>query len=433
MKAILIAAGEGLRLRPLTESTPKPLLKVLDKSILHRTIAHLSKSGVSGFIIVTNHLEDQIIQKISTQFPDLEIDFVHQHEIKGTANALLLAKEHITDEFFIGVNGDCIYSYNLVNKTVLAAKKNILSVGGKFTKDTEKYGIILTDQNKIPQQMIEKPSKEEITEGYANIGIYSLSKEIFDIIENMEKDTEISSRGEYELPFAISKLLQKGIYNAKLIELEEKDFWFDIGHPWSLLEANEVLLSSCDDEREGTIEEGVHIHGDVIIKQGALIRSGTYIEGPAFIDEGADIGPNCYIRKNTYIGKKSRIGNACEVKNSIVEDDVHAAHLSYIGDSIIGPKCNFGAGTIIANLRLDKKTIPVNIKGKREDSGRRKLGAIIGQGVETGIAAMIMPGIKIGSNSWIGGGTLVNEDVPSESIYYGSQKYTLKGKRKDAD
>ena len=433
MKAILIAAGEGLRLRPLTENTPKPLLKVLDKSILQRSITHLSRCGVNGFIIVTNYLEEQIKRNISTLFPDLIIEFVHQQEIKGTANALLLAKEQITDDFFIGVNGDCVYSYNLVEKTVSAAKENCIAVGGKFTQDTEKYGIILTDQNKIPQQMIEKPSKEEVSEGYANIGIYSLSKEIFEIIEKMERDNEISSRGEYELPVAVSKILQQGNFKTKLIELEDEDFWFDIGHPWSLLEANEVLLSSCEDKREGTIEDGAYIHGNVIIKQGALIRSGTYIEGPAFIDEGADIGPNCYIRKNTYIGKNARIGNACEVKNSIIEDGVHAAHLSYIGDSIIGSNCNFGAGTIIANLRLDKKTIPMNIKGKKEDSGRRKLGAIIGQNVETGIGAMIMPGIKIGSNSWIGGGTVVNEDVPSESIYYTSQKYTLKGKHKDAD
>ena len=185
MKAILIAAGEGLRLRPLTDKTPKPLLKVLDKSILQRTIAHLSKCGVSGFIIVTNYLEEQIIQDISAQFSNLEIEFVHQHEIKGTANALRLASKHITEDFFIGVNGDCVYSFNLVKKTVDAAKGNIISVGGKFTQNTEKYGIVLTDQNKIPQQMIEKPSKEKIPEGYVNIGIYSLSKDIFDIIEDM--------------------------------------------------------------------------------------------------------------------------------------------------------------------------------------------------------------------------------------------------------
>jgi len=121
------------------------------------------------------------------------------------------------------------------------------------------------------------------------------------------------------------------------------------------------------------------------------------------------------------------------VKNSIIGNGTHAAHLSYIGDSIIGSNCNLGAGTITANLRLDKASIRVKIKGKSEDSGRRKLGVMIGNEVEIGIGVLLMPGVKIGNNSWIGAGTIVNEDIPSESIYYGTQNYILKRKRKDAD
>jgi bifunctional UDP-N-acetylglucosamine pyrophosphorylase/glucosamine-1-phosphate N-acetyltransferase len=270
-------------------------------------------------------------------------------------------------------------------------------------------------------------------EGYANIGIYSLSKEIFEIIELMEKNNSVSPRGEYEIPDAVNKLLEKEKYKTQLVGLEEKDYWFDIGRPWNLLDANETLMTHYKEEREGTVENGVTLKGKIVIKKDAIIRSGVYIEGPVFIDEGADIGPNCYIRSFTYLGKKSRIGNGCEVKNSIIEDNTHAAHLSYIGDSIIGPKCNFGAGTITANLRLDKKTIPVRIKGNKEDSLRRKLGAIIGEGVETGVGALLMPGVKIGNNSWIGAGTIVDEDIPSESIYFGTQKYTLRRKRKNAN
>ena len=281
--------------------------------------------------------------------------------------------------------------------------------------------------------MIEKPLKEEIKEGFANIGIYSLSNEIFRIIELMEKDNSVSPRGEYEIPDAVNGLFETKKYNSQLIQLQENDYWFDIGCPWNLLDANETLLSFCKDEREGTIEDGVTLKGTIIIKKDAIIRSGVYIEGPVFIDEGADIGPNCYIRKFSYLGKKSRIGNGCEIKNSIIEDNTHAAHLSYIGDSIIGSNCNFGAGTITANLRLDKKTIPVKIKGNKEDSKKKKLGAIVGERVETGIGALLMPGIKIGSDSWIGAGTIVDEDIPSESIYFGSQKYSLRRKRKNVN
>ena len=433
MKAILLAAGEGLRLRPLTETTPKPLLKVLGEPILKRSISGLNKYGIESFIIITNYLEEQIKEYIEKEFPKLEIDFVHQKEIKGTANALVLAKDKIREDFLIAVNGDCVYSDSLIRKTVEAAQKKIISVGGKFTEEITKYGAIILDSNKVPVKMIEKPSKDEMEEGYANIGIYSLSREIFDIIEVMEKKNSISPRGEYEIPDAVNSLLEMKKYSAQLVELKNDDYWFDIGRPWNLLDANETLISYCKEEREGTIESGATLKGKIIIKKDAIIRSGVYIEGPVFIDEGADIGPNCYIRSCTYLGKKSRIGNGCEIKNSIIEDNSHAAHLSYIGDSIIGPRCNFGAGTITANLRLDKKTIPVKIKGNKEDSQRRKLGVIIGEGVETGIGALLMPGVKIGSNSWVGAGTIVDEDIPSESIYFGTQKYTLRRKRKNAN
>ena len=433
MKAILLAAGEGLRLRPLTENTPKPLLKVLDKTILERLISDLSKCDVENFVVITNYKEEKIKEYITGKFPSLDFVFLHQPEIKGTGNAFLLAKDHIQEEFFIGVNGDCLYSYSLIKQTVEAAKNNTVSVGGKLVYDPENYGIILIDDNSSPHEIKEKPTQTEIKEGYANIGLYSVSKDIFPILEKIEEKGEVSPRGEYELPDALNRILSDRKHPVNLITMGENDYWFDIGRPWSLLEANTTLLDTITDELNGEIEDGVHIKGNVVIKKGAVIKSGSYIEGPAFIDEEAVIGPNCYIRGHTYLGKRSRVGNACEIKNSIIGDNTHVAHLSYVGDTIIGENCNFGAGTIIANLRLDKQSIPVNVKGKREDSGRRKLGAIIGDNVETGIGALIMPGIKIGCSSWIGSGTLVNEDVPSESIYFGTQSYTLKRKKTDAN
>ncbi|MHA1668544.1 MAG: bifunctional sugar-1-phosphate nucleotidylyltransferase/acetyltransferase [Candidatus Heimdallarchaeaceae archaeon] len=433
MKAVLFAAGEGLRLRPLTDTIPKPLLEILGETILERLIKSLVKFAVDEFIIITNYKEEQIKQKISELFPELKTIFIHQKEIKGTADALLLAKNNVKEEFFIAANGDCLYSSSIIEGITNAAKKEKIAAGGKLTKETEKYGIIIKDNNDSLRKIIEKPQKGEYERGFANVGIYSLHSKIFNIIEKMESKSELSSRGEYEITEAINRLLEKQEFSSNFVELTDKDYWFDIGYPWTLLEANQYLISSCEELILGTIEEDVYIKGKVVIKEKAVIKSGAYIEGPVFIDEGAVIGPNCYIRKYSYIGKKVKIGNGCEVKNSIIGKNTHAAHLSYIGDSIIGANCNFGAGTITANLRLDKKTIPVNIKDRKEDSSRRKLGAIIGDSVETGIGSLIMPGVKIGSNSWIGAGTIVNTDVPKESILFTAQEHTLRRKRKDAN
>jgi hypothetical protein len=120
------------------------------------------------------------------------------------------------------------------------------------------------------------------------------------------------------------------------------------------------------------------------------VRDSFAREVLAFIDEECDIGPNCYIRPFTSIGRNVRIGNACEVKNSLILDDTHIGHLSYVGDSIIGENCNFGAGTITANLRFDKKNIKVKIKDRVVDSSRTKLGVIMGDNVQTGIGTRLM-------------------------------------------
>jgi len=431
MKAVIFAAGHGVRLRPLTNTIPKPLLKVLGEPVLIRLISSLTDFGIESFVVITHYHEDTIISEISQKFPSLDITFIHQPETKGTANALLLAKDQITEDFFIAVNGDCIFSPSLIQQTVDAARRGVITLGGKLVKDTENFGIIIVDDNNNPQKIVEKPEKGLIPEGYANIGIYSLSSTIIDILEDMETKENFSPRGEYEIPDAINRLLEKGQFESVLIKLSNNDYWFDIGRPWSLLEANETVLATISEVREGTVQDGAHLNGKVIIMKNAIIRSGSYIEGPVFIDENADIGPNCYIRSGTYIGKRSRIGNACEVKNSIIEENTHIAHLSYIGDSIIGPDVNFGAGTITANLRLDDKTIPVSVKAIKEDSGRRKLGLICGARVKTGIGVLFMPGVKVGNDTWIGAGTNVHEDIPAESIYYSRDNCILKRKRKD--
>ncbi|MHA1302672.1 MAG: bifunctional sugar-1-phosphate nucleotidylyltransferase/acetyltransferase [Candidatus Heimdallarchaeaceae archaeon] len=429
-KAVILAAGKGTRLQPLTNTIPKPLLEILGESIIKRLINSLYNSGIDEFIVITHYNENQVKDHVSAlDLPGTTITFVHQPELLGTADAFLLAKNYLLqDDFFIGVNGDCLYSPNLVKQVVKMANKNRIGLGGKIVQDTHNYGIIQLD-DEYPVSIIEKPPKGEIKEGYANIGIYALPTKVITILEKMKEEKLLSSRGEYEFPDAINRLIENSDYKTALIELQEDDYWFDIGLPWSLLEANQTLLSLCEEEREGEIEPNVHFEGKVIVKKGARVRSGSYIQGPVFIDEGADVGPNCYIRKYTYLGKNSRIGNACEVKNSIIYNGTHAGHLSYIGDSIIGPNTNFGAGTITANLRLDDKPVKVKIKGQRIDSGRRKLGAIIGEGVKTGIDVLFMPGVKVGDNSWIGAGTIVNEDVDSETIYYVNQKSLQKRKK----
>jgi bifunctional UDP-N-acetylglucosamine pyrophosphorylase/glucosamine-1-phosphate N-acetyltransferase len=166
----------------------------------------------------------------------------------------------------------------------------------------------------------------------------------------------------------------------------------------------------------GQVENGAHLVGPVAVAETARVRSGAYIEGPAFIGEESDVGPNCYIRPYTSIGKKVRIGNGCEIKNSLIMDNVHIGHLSYVGDSVIGEGCNLGAGTVTANFRLDAGTVKMLVKDVVVDSGRRKLGVVLGDGVKAGINVLFMPGVKVGCNSWVGPNVVVYRDLAANKI-----------------
>jgi len=155
----------------------------------------------------------------------------------------------------------------------------------------------------------------------------------------------------------------------------------------------------------------VVMKGIVVVGKGTVIHSGTYIEGPVVIANNSKIGPNCYLRPYTTIGNNCHVGNACEVKNSIIMDYSNVPHLNYVGDSIIGQHCNLGAGTTVANLKLDKNSISVVLNGKKIESKRRKLGMVMGDNVQTGINSIINVGTMIGNDVFIGPGGFVKNEI----------------------
>jgi len=187
-----------------------------------------------------------------------------------------------------------------------------------------------------------------------------------------------------------------------------------VKYSWDFLKINEEVVSELKENKiNGTIKEGVNIDGVVEIDEGTVLLPGVYIEGNAIIGKNCKIGPNCYIRGNTHIGNSCHIGQAVEIKNSIILDKVSIGHLSYVGDSIIAEKTNFGAGTITANLRHDGKNQGSLINGKSMDTGRRKLGIIAGEEVHTGINTTLYPGRKLWPHTSTLPGEIVKTDKQS--------------------
>ncbi|ARN55916.1 hypothetical protein [Sedimentisphaera salicampi] len=192
--------------------------------------------------------------------------------------------------------------------------------------------------------------------------------------------------------------------------VEVQDYCLPLRYPWNYLEANVELVRRLKvREIKGEIEDNVVIKGDVHIAEGTLIKSGTYIEGPVFIDSGCTVGPFAYIRKDTVLGKGVQAGRM-EIYDSVLMDGFTSKHISYAAHSVLGENCNFGAGTITADYRHDGGNHTTLIENKKFDTGRRKLGAFIGDNVKTGIGTLIYPGRKL----WPGTSSLPGEVIKKD-------------------
>jgi len=187
---------------------------------------------------------------------------------------------------------------------------------------------------------------------------------------------------------------------------------YSLAYPWDLLRVNEELVGVLAvDKIEGNLSERAVIEGTLVLGRGSRVLPGVYIEGNVIIGRDCKVGPNCYIRGSTSIGDGCHLGQAVEIKNSIVMARTSIGHLSYCGDSIVGEGVNLGAGTITANLRHDGKNSRSAVDGTLVDTGRRKLGAIIGDHVHTGIQTSIYPGRKIWPGLWTRPGAIVRSDI----------------------
>ncbi len=381
MQAVILAAGEGTRMRPLTTNRPKVMLPVAGMPLLREIIERCKEAGIYRFVIVVGYRRESITSyfKDGSDF-GVHIDYAIQEEQLGTGHALMTARDHTEDRFFV-INGDVLPDVSALRHMMSLED---LSVATHRVVEANRYGVFLIKDGLVKGVIEKSPSPPS---DLANAGIYLMDRGIFDVLA----EVPISIRGEYELTDGINALVAAG-RRIWAVELSE---WIEVGVPWDLLTASNAVLARRVPLIEGEVEKGATLKGDVHVGSGTLIRAGAYIEGPVWIGEHCDIGPNCYIRAGTCIGNSVRVGNAVEIKNSTIMDGTKIGHLSYVGDSVIGYNCNLGAGTIVSNLRHDNKNIRSYVKGTLVDTGRRKLGVIMGDDVKTGIHTSIYPGTVI--------------------------------------
>lgn len=380
MECVVLAAGEGKRMRPLTAKRPKVMLPLANRPMMEHLILATRDAGIKDFILVVGHGEREIRKYFGNgSIFGINVTYAAQRHQYGTADAVRSVRDLVTGPFLL-MNGDMILkSADIAD----FCKCNTPCMGISTTDHPGDYGVVLVEGDRITS--LEEKSKQPKS-NLINAGAYLLSPDIFDRVDKVRP----SARGELELTDALTGLIAERKLGAYRLS-----YWMDVGHPWDMLDANVTLMEQIPAGNAGTVEEGVTLHGSVIIGEGSIIRAGTYIEGPCIIGNNCRIGPHAYIRGSTSIGDDCHIGHCTEIKNSIVMSGTKIPHFNYIGDSVIGSNCNFGAGTKGANLRHDH----ANIRVCGKDTRKKKFGAVIGDNVQFGINCSINVGAVIGSNA----------------------------------
>jgi bifunctional UDP-N-acetylglucosamine pyrophosphorylase/glucosamine-1-phosphate N-acetyltransferase len=395
MQAVIMAAGKSTRTYPLTLTRPKALLPVANKPILERQLDALD-GLVDTVVIVVGYRQEMIRAAFGNSYGGMRLEYVEQEEQLGTGHAILQCAR-VIDGPFLAINGDDLYGDR--DLAQLAAQERPTALV-RTMADPRPFGAYEVDADRRVRRLVEKSANPP--SNLVNIGAYKFYPQVFQILETLER----SERGEVEITGAIQRLAEGDGFHV----LEAQQFWLPIVYPWHLLDANSFWIDTyLRAENLGEISPAAHVNGLLYLGRGSVIRPGVVIDGPVCIGENCEVGPNCWLRPGATLGDGCKVGQASEIKNSILFEGAKAPHHNYVGDSILGAGVNLGCGTVTANLRHDGRNVHSLVKDVLVDTGRRKLGAIIGDGAHTGIHTSIYPGRKL----WPGAGT-----HPGQAIHY---------------
>lgn len=393
MKAVILAAGEGSRLKPFTATRPKVMIPIGNKPILEYVVSALRDSGTVDLVMVVGYKRE----KIMDYFQDghawgVDITYVEQYPQLGTAHALMQASSLIYDDFLV-VNGDTVVGASDI-KEIMRSRPYDAAMLTTHADTAKKYGVVST-HNGLVKAIREKPQCEE-NGNIVNAGAYRFSPRIFDFLHNME----ISERGDYEITDAIKRMIAEG---RAIRAIHTRAMWQDALYPWDLLSLNAAVMKRQKKELKGVVEPGAFVSGPVKLGENSVIRSGSYVTGPACIGDNCDIGPNTVILPNTSIGNNCTVEPFTLISNSILMKDVKVSAFCHIAGSVIGEGAFIGPGFI-----AESGEARVEAEGAMMDTN---LGSIVGDNTDIAGRVLARPGNVIGSRCTIGSGAIVCTNI----------------------
>jgi NDP-sugar pyrophosphorylase family protein len=432
VKAVFLCGGSGKRMFPITED--KFLLDFLGKTLLEYQMEVACEAGLDHFVVIGNPQNIAKIEQITKRISGVKVDLALQKESSGIADALKSIEPFLRGQLLV-VNPNDVFSSSAYTKILNEAAKDSASsyiLGYQVQKYFPGGYLQVNSQNEL-LHIVEKPNHGEEPSNLVNILIHchSNSEELLRYIEAVQTTRD----DVYEC--ALDSMVKAG---HKIKVIPYNDFWAPIKYPWHIFRVMEYFLDSAQPciAPSARISDKATVEGKVILGDNVKVLENAVIRGPVYIGANSFIGNNALVRDYSHIGSNSVIGYSTEVKHSYVGDNCWS-HSNYIGDSIVDDDCSLGAGTVLANFKLDEGNIKIKIGDSLVDTGYDKLGAIVGRGCRIGINASLMPGVRVGPGSLVGPQVCLNKNLgankrvlPRSRYYVVDNKTRLdEGKRQE--
>ncbi len=383
MQTVLMAAGRGTRLRPLTDRQPKPTLPVAEQPLLAHIADGAVDAGTDRFAIVVGYQADTVRESMGAEHRGVPIEYVQQKEMVGTADAVRVATEALEPGPFAVLNGDVMIPRTGVQE-LFAEGPSIL---GANVPDPRNYGVLEVDSTgERVVGVVEKPANPPST--LANAGGYVFPAEAQEYVHEVEK----SPRGEYELTDVLARVCDE--FSVRPVSV---DRWLDVGRPWELLAANEWKLSQVPSGSSGAIAETATVGPNVHIESGAEIREGAIVEGPTLIESDTIVGPNAHIGACSLLGENVTIGTGAHVANSVIYAGTTVDPQATLTHSILARHVRIGAGSCVQTQRHDGEPVRMTIKGESTSTDRASFGAVLGEAAVTGVNSSLGAGVVLGT------------------------------------
>jgi len=418
MKVVFLCGGYGKRMFPITED--KFLLDFLGQSLLEHQIKVACEAGLSHFVIIGNPENMVKIEQITQKILGIKIDLALQKEPSGIADALKSAESFLHGQLLV-INPNDVFSNSAYTKIIAQAARAAATsyiLGYKVQKYFPGGYLQINSRNEL-LHVVEKPKPGEEPSNLVNILIHyhGNPEELLNYIETVRTTKD----DIYEC--ALDNMVKAG-HKIKVVPYD--DFWAPIKYPWHIFKVMEYFLDNAQPYIAPSvrISEKATIEGKVILDDNVKVLENAVIRGPVYVGANSIIGNNVLVRDYSHISSNSVVGYSTEVKHSYIGNHCWF-HSNYIGDSIIEDNCSLGAGTVLANFRLDERNIQIKVDDSLIDTSYDKLGAIIGRGCRIGVNASLMPGVRVGPDSSVGPHICLRRDLGANKTILLESRYQV--------